>query len=49
MHVRKLAAIDRHVHSLDPNWPITAVEVPGATPAIFVNPKFLGVSEWVSE
>lgn len=27
----KLAAIDRHVHALDPNWPVTAVDNDTAT------------------
>lgn len=41
---QKLAAIDKHVHALDPNWPVLAVDkdAPGAT--IFVNPEFMGVS-----
>lgn len=39
---RKLAAIDRHVHALDPNWPVLATDASGPTsPKIFVNPKFL--------
>ena len=39
---RKLAAIDRHVHALDPNWPLLATESSGpSSPTIFVNPKFL--------
>ena len=40
---RKLAAIDKHVHALDPNWPITATDTSPASPSIFVNPKFLEV------
>lgn len=40
---QKLAAIDKHVHALDPNWPVLAVDKdpPGTT--IFVNPVFIGV------
>ena len=39
---RKLAAIDRHVHALDPNWPVQATDDSGPpSPTIFVNPKFL--------
>ena len=41
---RKLAAIDRHVHALDPNWPVTATDTSPPSPTIFVNPKFLEVS-----
>ena len=41
---RKLAAIDRHVHTLDPNWPITAVDNDSTGPKIFVNSKFVGVN-----
>ena len=39
-----MAAIDKHVHALDPNWPVVAVDEdpPGTT--IFVNPEFMGVS-----
>ena len=40
---KKLAAIDRHIHALDPAWPVTAVESP-SSPTIFVNPNFLRVS-----
>jgi len=40
---RKLAAIDKHVHALDPAWPITATDTSLASPSIFLNPKFLGV------
>ena len=40
---RKLAAIDKHVHALDPAWPITATDNSPASPSIFVNPKFLEV------
>lgn len=42
MPMRKLAAIDRHVHALDPNWPVQATDDSGPpSPTIFVNPKFL--------
>lgn len=37
--MRKLAAIDEHIHAIDPNWPITAQEP--SSPTIFLNPKFL--------
>ena len=40
---RKLAAIDRHVHALDPNWPIAAVDSDPIGASIFVNPKFIEV------
>ena len=43
---RKLAAIDRHVHALDPNWPVSATDG-SISPAIFVNPMFVGVSTCV--
>lgn len=43
MPARKLAAIDRHVHALDPNWPLLATDAAGgpSSPTIFVNPRFL--------
>ncbi|XP_019854910.1 PREDICTED: pre-mRNA cleavage complex 2 protein Pcf11-like [Amphimedon queenslandica] len=41
--VRKLAAIDEHIHAIDPNWPITAQEP--SSPTIFLNPKFLEPKE----
>lgn len=43
--MKKLAAIDKHVHALDPNWPITATDTNAPTsPTIHVNPDFLRVS-----
>lgn len=40
-----LAAIDKHVHAMDPNWPVTAVDKVVSPPVttIFINPKFVGV------
>lgn len=38
--MKKLAAIDKHVNAIDPNWPITAKEDLDS-PTIFVNPDFL--------
>jgi pre-mRNA cleavage complex 2 protein Pcf11 len=45
--LRKLAAIDRHIHAIDPNWPVTAHEP--SSPTIFLNPKFLGSQEKESD
>ena len=45
---KKLAAIDKHVHALDPNWPVTATDVVAPTsPTIHVNPEFLLVSIYI--
>ena len=44
--LKKLAAIDKHVHAIDPNWPITVHEDPNS-PTIFLNPKFISVSTCV--
>jgi pre-mRNA cleavage complex 2 protein Pcf11 len=41
---KKLAAIDKHVHALDPNWPVTATVTAPTSPTIHVNPDFLPVS-----
>jgi pre-mRNA cleavage complex 2 protein Pcf11 len=39
---KRLAAIDKHVHALDPNWPVTATDATAPTsPTIHVNPEFL--------
>ena len=40
----KLAAIDRHVHALDPNWPVVALDSDPTSPSIYVNPKFVEVN-----
>ena len=40
----KLAAIDRHVHVLDPNWPVVAVDNDPAATTIYVNPEFVKVN-----
>ena len=37
----KLATLDRHVRTLDPKWPIVAVDTDSPTPTIFINPKFM--------
>ena len=41
---KKLAAIDKHVNALDPNWPVTATVTDPPSPTIHVNPDFLPVS-----
>lgn len=42
---KRLAAIDKHIHALDPNWPVTATDIVAPTsPTIHVNPDFLVVS-----
>ena len=42
---KKLVAIDKHVHALDRNWPITATDTASPpSPTIHVNPQFLAVS-----
>jgi pre-mRNA cleavage complex 2 protein Pcf11 len=42
---KKLAAIDKHVHALDPNWPVTATVTAPTSPTIHVNPDFLVTGE----
>jgi pre-mRNA cleavage complex 2 protein Pcf11 len=42
---KKLAAIDKHVHALDPNWPVTATVTAPTSPTIHVNPDFLPAGE----
>ena len=44
MSKQKLAAIDKDVHTLDPNWPIVAVDEDPPAATIFVNPDFVEVS-----
>lgn len=42
-----LSAIDRHCHSIDPNWPVQQVVIVTPTPpspTIFVNRDFFTVS-----
>lgn len=38
---QKLAALDGHIRTLDPKWPVIAVDNDSPTATIFINPKFV--------